>query len=188
MSHLISDPNRIHVVVCDSEIGDLKWVNRSNCSRHAPVLYPFKDPICYDKFSKREAHLNTPAFEEAIALAAEYSQSEQTEQRRSHIMKCLMMGALGRKKKVELNKSLAEHRQNCLEEKEARAARKRPKVHSTEQSARSHKKQTQQSVSAKPPRCDEKAGDAATNSGLPSCTSRASSNPSLIGSAPEASK
>jgi hypothetical protein len=188
VSHLISDPNRIHVVVCDSEIGDLKWVNRSNCSRHAPVLYPFKDPSCYEKFSKREAHLNTPAFEEAIALAAEYSQSEQMEQRRSHIMKCLMMGALGRKKKVELNKSLAEHRQNILEEKEARAARKRPKVHSTEQSARSHKKQTQQSVSAKPPRCDEKAGDAATNSGLPSCTSRASSNPSLIGSAPEASK
>jgi len=189
VSHLISDPNRIHVVVCDSEIGDLKWVNRSNCSRHAPVLYPFKDPICYEKFSKREAHLNTPAFEEAIALEAEYSQSEQTEQRRSHIMKCLMMGALGRKKKVELNKSLAEHRQNCLEKKEAKAAaRKRPKVHSTEQSARSNKKQTQQSVSAKPPRCDEKAGDAATNSGLPSCTSRASSNPSLIGSAPEASK
>ena len=176
MSHLILDPNRIHVVVCDSEIGDLKWVNRSNCSRHAPVLYPFKDPICYEKFSKREAHLNTPAFEEAIALEAEYSQSEQTEQRRSHIMKCLMMGALGRKKKVELNKSLAEHRQNCLEEKEARAGRKQPK------------KSSRKKVSAKPPRCDEKAGDAATNSGLPSCTSRASSNPSLIGSAPEASK
>ena len=103
--------------------------------------------------------------------------SEQTEQRRLHIMTCLMMGALGRKKKVELNKCLAEHRQNCLE---AKAARKRPKVHSTEQSANSHKKQTQQSVSAKPPRCDQKAGDAATNSGLPSCTAKASSKPSLI--------
>ena len=160
MSHLILDPNRIHVVVCDSEIGDLKWVNRSNC---------------YEKFSQREAHLNTPAFEEAIALAAMYC-SEQTEQRRSHIMKCLMMGALGRKKKVELNKSLAEHRQNCLEEKEARAGRKQPK------------KSSRKKVSAKPPRCDEKAGDAATSSDLPSCTARASSNPSLIGSAPEASK
>ena len=183
MSYLISDPNRIQFVVCDSEIGDLKWLNRSDSSQRTPVLHPFADPW-NSKFSKREAHINTPAFEEAIAFAAMYC-SEQTEQRRKHIMTCLMMGAEGRKKKVELNKCLAEHSQNCLE---AKAARKRPKVHSTEQSARSHKKQTQQSVSAKPPRCDEKAGDAATNSGLPSCTARASSNPSLIGSAPEASK
>ena len=161
----------------------MKWLNRSDSSQRTPVLHPFADPW-NSKFSKREAHLNTPAFEEAIAFAAMYC-SEQTEQRRKHIMTCLMMGAEGRKKKVELNKCLAEHSQNCLE---AKAARKRPKVHSTEQSARSHKKQTQQSVSAKPPRCDEKAGDAATNSGLPSCTARASSNPSLIGSAPEASK
>jgi hypothetical protein len=180
----------------------LKWLNRSKCSRDAPVLYPFTDPSCYEKFSKREAHLRTPAFEEAIALAAEYSQSEQSELRRLQVMNLLMMGASERKKLIEYNKLLAEIRQTILEEneakaarkqiileeKEARAARKRTKVHSMEQGARSHKKQTQQSVSAKPPRCDDKAGDAATSSALPSCTSRASSKPSLIGSAPEASK
>ena len=105
MSHLISDPNRIQIVVCDSEIGDLKWLNRSNCSRDAPVLHPFADPNCYEKFSKREAHLNTLAFEEAIALAAMYC-SEQTEQRRLHIMTCLMMGALGRKKKLSSTNAL----------------------------------------------------------------------------------
>jgi hypothetical protein len=179
LSHLISDPNRIQVVVCDSEIGDLKWVNRFH---DASLLHPFAEPW-NSKFSKREAHLSTLAFEEATALAAMYS-SAQTEQQRFHIMKCLMMGALGRQKKIELNRCLAEHRQNILE---AAEARKRPKVRpssqaekNSQQSTNSHKKSSLKKVSAKPPRCDEQAGDAATNSGRPSCTSTASSKPGLI--------
>ena len=117
-------------------------MNRSNCSRHSSVLYPFADAYYYEKISKREARLNTIAFQEAISLAAEYCQSEQSEKRREHIMKCLMMGALGRKKAVEHNKFLAEHRQNCLEAEAARKSAKAEKQkHSEAKAARKRSKE-----------------------------------------------
>jgi hypothetical protein len=103
------------LLFCDSEKGDSIWIRKG-----AVALYPFQrqsssDPNFTEKFRKREAHLDTPAFQEAIQLAEMYA--DESNSHRGDCLKLLKLGYLGRHKCVALHQDYVRHRQQCEETK-----------------------------------------------------------------------
>jgi hypothetical protein len=103
--------DRCNVLICDSDIGETIWINRK-----ITALYPFKAqaggaPDFTEVFSKREGDLDTPAFQEALALAKMHSEASSS--RQEDILKLLRMGFVGRQQMVTLQTTLAVHRERC---------------------------------------------------------------------------
>jgi hypothetical protein len=91
---------RRRVVVCDSEIGETRWINGKDGSR----LVPFWENR--DRFSTPTPAHNSQYFLEALELADLYIQGG----RQESICRLLQMGSLGRKHAVESHEFMAKLR------------------------------------------------------------------------------
>jgi hypothetical protein len=105
---------RSKVLICDSDHGDTLWISR----KQTAMLHPFKassnDQTNFtEKFLKRDGHLNTRAFQEALKLAEMHL--DESNPHRAVALKLLHLGSVQRQQLVTRHQLFQQHQHFCEE-------------------------------------------------------------------------